>query len=229
MSKKTPNSSKTGSKKATKKDDIKRKPGQPLSNEKQEQFCREYIVDLNASQAYIRAGYSKNAANKAASRLLANVDIQNRISELKEESVYRVSNKEELEITADRVLLEMARLAYSNVGNLLNITPEGDAFIDMTQATESDLRALSGFKVTEMGPVRFEEGGLEFEREAKKIEIKMYDKGRALENLMKHLGLLKDTVEVDGLNDLVETLQKGKARVAKLREQREKAKGVKPE
>lgn len=50
--------------------------------DKQEMFCREYIVDLNATQAAIRAGYSENSANEQASQLLAKLSISSRVREL---------------------------------------------------------------------------------------------------------------------------------------------------
>ncbi len=51
--------------------------------DKQEMFCREYLIDLNATQAAIRAGYSTKTANLTASENLSKPDIQLRISELK--------------------------------------------------------------------------------------------------------------------------------------------------
>lgn len=50
--------------------------------DKQARFCEEYMIDLNATQAAIRAGYSPKTANEQAARLLANVSIQNRIAQL---------------------------------------------------------------------------------------------------------------------------------------------------
>ncbi len=54
--------------------------------DKQEIFCREYLIDLNATQAAIRAEYSENTANRTASENLSKPDIQNRIAELKADS-----------------------------------------------------------------------------------------------------------------------------------------------
>ena len=51
---------------------------------KQEIFCKEYLIDLNGTQAAIRAGYSEKTAEQQASRMLLNVKVQNRVSELKE-------------------------------------------------------------------------------------------------------------------------------------------------
>jgi len=61
-------------------------------------FCKEYLVDLNATQAAIRAGYSERTASATASRLLANVNVLARVKELK------AKRAEELELDAYWVL-----------------------------------------------------------------------------------------------------------------------------
>lgn len=72
--------------------------------DKQELFCNEYIVDLNATQAAIRAGYSGKTAQEQSSRLLSNVIIQDRISELKQGRIERVK------IDADWVLVSAKKV-----------------------------------------------------------------------------------------------------------------------
>ena len=61
-----------------------------MLNEKQKQFCEEYIIDLNGTQAAIRAGYSEKTANRIASELLTKLDIQEYICELKKKRSERV-------------------------------------------------------------------------------------------------------------------------------------------
>lgn len=61
-----------------------------MLNEKQKQFCEEYIIDLNGTQAAIRAGYSKKTANEQAAQLLAKLSIQEYICELKNQRSERV-------------------------------------------------------------------------------------------------------------------------------------------
>ena len=73
---------------------------------KQERFVEEYLVDLNATQAAIRAGYSKSTSYSIGQRLLKNVDIQKAITAAREKQQRRV------EITADRVLEEYAKIAF---------------------------------------------------------------------------------------------------------------------
>lgn len=65
---------------------------------KQQMFCREYLVDLNATQAAIRAGYSEKTANEQAARLLANVSVKEYVQSLMDERASRV------QITADYVI-----------------------------------------------------------------------------------------------------------------------------
>lgn len=87
---------------------------------KQEMFCREYLVDLNLTQAAMRAGYSEKYANREASRLWSKVDIQNRINELKEERNQRT------DITTDYVLQRLAEIDQMDVlcvgRKLMNMT-----------------------------------------------------------------------------------------------------------
>ena len=61
-----------------------------MLNEKQKQFCEEYIIDLNGTQAAIRAGYSKKTARAIANELLTKLDIQEYICELKNKRSERV-------------------------------------------------------------------------------------------------------------------------------------------
>ena len=72
---------------------------------KQERFCHEYMVDLNATQAAIRAGYSEKTAQEQASRLLSKVIVKTRISELQAEVAART------DVTIDDVI-GMLRESY---------------------------------------------------------------------------------------------------------------------
>ena len=76
---------------------------------KQERFCTEYIIDLNATQAAIRAGYSSKTANRIASENLSKPDIQRKIQELQQERAERT------EITQDRVLKELAGIGFAPI------------------------------------------------------------------------------------------------------------------
>lgn len=75
--------------------------------DKQKRFCEEYLVDLNATKAALRAGYAEKTAYSQGQRLLKNVEINDCISELKEKQSVRTG------ITADKVLEELAQLGFA--------------------------------------------------------------------------------------------------------------------
>lgn len=77
--------------------------------DRQARFCEEYLIDLNATQAAIRTGYSEKTANEQGARLLANVSVQEKIAELKAERAKRT------EITQDTVIQELAAVACAEV------------------------------------------------------------------------------------------------------------------
>ena len=76
---------------------------------KQQLFATEYLIDLNATQAAIRAGYSKRTAESQGSRLLRNVKVKEHLSEL------GAKRSERCEITSDEVLHEIAKIAFVNL------------------------------------------------------------------------------------------------------------------
>ena len=113
-----------------------------LQNKRHEKFCHEYIKDMNATQAAIRTGYSKNTANRIGSRLLSNVDIKARIAELRE--AYFNENI----MTAQQVEYELTRIALglSNEKHVV-IEGTGDGYseariIDKPPDEKSRLKAL---------------------------------------------------------------------------------------
>lgn len=77
--------------------------------DRQARFCEEYLIDLNATQAAIRAGYSEKTANRIASELLSKLDIQEKITELKAERAKRT------EMTQDSVIQELAAVARAEI------------------------------------------------------------------------------------------------------------------
>lgn len=77
--------------------------------DRQARFCEEYLIDLNATQAAIRTGYSEKTANEQGARLLANVSVQGKIAELKAERAKRT------EMTQDSVIQELAAVARAEV------------------------------------------------------------------------------------------------------------------
>lgn len=148
---------------------------------KQKAFCDEYLIDLNATQAAIRAGYSTKTAKDIGSENLAKPNIRAYIDKAIAERSKRTG------INQDRIIRELARIALVNANNV----------VDMNSATvregasEDDTAAIASVKVK---TTPFEDG------EGVEREIKFADKLKALELLGKHLGMFKDKVELSVLN-----------------------------
>ena len=146
--------------------------------EKQKRFVEEYLIDLNATQAAIRAGYSPNTARDIGCENLAKPNIRACIDKEIAERSKRTG------INQDRVIRELARLAFVNANDVIDM--EEATLKD--GATEDDTAAIASVKVKTI-PTKEGEG---IER-----EIKLTDKLKALELLGKHLGMFKDKVEID--------------------------------
>ena len=103
----------------------------------QERFCEEYLIDLNGTRAYIRAGYSAkpDIAKVAACNLLTKPEIQDRISQLMEERSKRT------QIKADNVLQEIPRLAFHNIENYCDWDEDGNLFITPGKEIPRQLKA----------------------------------------------------------------------------------------
>ena len=150
-----------------------------MMTEKKERFCREYIIDLNGFQAMLRAGYSKTTAAKQLARLLSEPEVTARIAELKQESTQR------LEITADRVLQEIARIAFLDPARVFD---EDGTIKPITEMDEDTRRAIGSLEVTQFG-----QDGIGI-----LSKVKLIDKKGGLEMLAKHLKLLTQVHEHTG-------------------------------
>lgn len=143
--------------------------------EKQRRFVEEYLIDLNATQAYIRAGYKNyDSAGVEANKTLNNPKIRQAVDEAMAERSKRTG------INQDRILQEIAKLALVNIDDVVDLKT---GTIKPT-ATKEDLACIQSIKIkpTEFGEER---------------EIKFYDKKGSLELAGKHLGMFKDKVEVE--------------------------------
>ena len=149
---------------------------------KQQRFCDEYLIDLNATQAAIRAGYkAKNGqrASEIGHELLQKTQVSEAISEAIAERSKRTG------INADRVLLELARIAFVNADDVINAK---DATLK-EDASRDDLAAIQSVKVKSFG-----EDGVE-------REIKLADKLKALDMLGRHLAMWNDKLQLSGMEE----------------------------
>lgn len=146
---------------------------------KQEMFCREYLIDLNATQAAIRSGYSEKTVNANVSRMMVDDGIQCRIQELMQEREKRT------EITADNVLEEIRKIAFFDVRKLYDEDGHLKAVQDLDDETA---KVVSSFKSRREYQGKDEEGNAEY---ATIEEYRTYDKAKHLEMLGKHLGIFE--------------------------------------
>lgn len=145
--------------------------------DKQQRFVEEYLIDLNATQAAIRAGYSVKTANEQGARLLANVSIQQAISERMAERSKRTG------VNQDRVVLELAKIAFVRMTDVVDSNGRIRA-----DAAPDDLACIESIKYKESD----NEYGGSVER-----EVKIGSKLKALELLGKHLGMWNDKLDVN--------------------------------
>ena len=140
---------------------------------KNEQFCREFMIDMNATQAAIRCGYSPKTANVQASRLLTKPHIKDRIQELKLEL------QKETGISAIKVITELAKIGFSNIQGYI---AGGNLISDISEVTEDQGAAVASIKTTIVGSGK---------TKRQEVSIKLHDKVSALEKLGRHLGIFE--------------------------------------
>lgn len=159
--------------------------------DKQQQFVDEYLIDLNATQAAIRAGYSAKTADQQGSRMLANVKVKQAVAEKQAQRSKRTG------VNQDRVILELAKVAFAKMTDIVDSNgriKEG--------ASPDDLACIESIKYKESD----NEYGGSVER-----EVKIASKLKALELLGKHLGMWSDKFNVtveksEKLDDIISQL-----------------------
>lgn len=139
---------------------------------KQRRFIDEYLIDLNATQAAIRAGYSTETAKDIGCENLAKPNISAAIAKAMAERSKRTG------VSQDRIVLELAKIAFVNPADVT----------DPETALADDAAAIQSVKVKTI-PTKDGEGT---ER-----EIRFHDKLRALELLGKHVGMWNDKLNVN--------------------------------
>ena len=164
--------------------------------EKQRRFCDEYLVDLNATRAYMavyKAVKKEETASVCAAKLLRNAKVKTYLQK-------RMKDRQErTQINQDDVLRELASIAFLDITDIVSVR-DGKVFIANTDELPPDKRKMiSGIKEGQYG-----------------IEIKFYDRLKALEMLCKHLGLFDQKDELDR--------EEQRARIEKLRAETNTAK-----
>ena len=163
--------------------------GKSKLTDKQEQFCLEYVVDFNATQAYIRAGYSAKGARTASSKLLAKANVQRRIEELK------VPRRDAPKDLRARILKELETIAFANPDDFFEEIEVRDEETGKVRYIQRQIKP----KILDHDNI----GAIaSFEPSAYGTKIKMNDKKGALEMLARHVGLFNaDTTQKPETNN----------------------------
>ncbi len=144
-------------------------------NDRQSRFVEEYLVDLNATQAAIRAGYAKGSADVTANRLLGNKSVREEIERRK------AARSVETGITANQVLKELASIAFLDPDSIFDFSGNEVAYRPANQIPEAARRAIAGFRYSKDGVLQ---------------EIKLWSKEKALELIGRHIGMFLEKLEL---------------------------------
>jgi phage terminase small subunit len=152
---------------------------------KQERFVAEYLVDLNATQAAVRAGYSAKTAEQQGYQLLQKTSVAEAIAAAQSKHL------ETVDVSAQRILRELAALGFSDIRGVFD---EHGNLKPIHELPDSVAPVIASVEVTKE---RTRKDG-EVTTEEFVTKVKAWDKVRALEMLAKHVGLLKDQVQHSG-------------------------------
>lgn len=155
-------------------------------NELQLAFVQEYLIDFNATKAAIRAGYSIKGAAVAGYRLRRNVNIDALITkELKKRGEF-------YEVTTRDVAKELSRIAFAQVTQVAEWTPDSGLVVRPSDDLDDDARATIKEIEDETKTTSRGLGALRVETQTRKLRVKQHDKVRALELLARHLGMFQN-------------------------------------
>lgn len=159
---------------------------------RQSRFVAEYLVDLNATEAAKRAGYSAKTAHSAGPRLLENVEVKREV----DAALARRSTR--VEVRQDDVVRELLRIGFVDIAGAFDAQ---NRLLPLHEMSAEVRRAIVGVEVTATGS-----------EEAPRFvtKVKFSDKLRGLELLGKHVGMFKDRLEVKvvGLAELIARARK---------------------
>lgn len=153
---------------------------------KQNRFVQEYLIDLNATQAAIRAGYSAKTADRIGPELLGKTCVSQAIEAAQADRAARTG------ITQNRVLRELALLGFANMRDYMTVQADGTAYVDLSALTRDQAAAIQEITVDEYTDGRGQDARL-----VKKVKVKLADKRASLVDIGRHLGMFTERHELD--------------------------------
>ena len=160
---------------------------------KQQRFVDEYLIDLNATQAAIRAGYSQKTARQIGNRMLTNVDIQAATSKRMGER----SNR--LEITQDMVLKELVKIGFSDIRKVVRWGETQVRMVDGEDDGPEDMVPYHGLALIDSSEIDDSIAGAiaEVSQSRDGLKVKLHDKKGALVDIGRHLGMFSPPGHAD--------------------------------
>lgn len=157
--------------------------------DKQTVFVEEYLIDLNATQAAIRAGYSANRASEIGYQLLQKTTVADAIAQAMAERSMRT------QVTQDQVIRELARIGFSDMRRFARWDEDGVTMIPSDELSSEDAAAIS--EVSEHSTVKVTARGDGEKRVEERVlnrtlRFKLHSKTEALAKLAEHLGMVKN-------------------------------------
>lgn len=159
-------------------------------NDQQQKFVNEYLVDLNATQAAIRAGYSEKSAAVIGFENLRKPNIATALQERMD------ARSERTEITQDMVLRELAKIGFSDIRKAIRWGTLGARVDAETEevSIENSVQLLDSAELDDATAASIQE----ISQGANGIKLKMYDKKGALVDIGRHLGMFDDKLTLKG-------------------------------
>lgn len=148
----------------------------------EEVFVAEYLVHFNALKAALAAGYTRELAQNKAHTWVRLDGPKPRVARAIRTMLQNRLNR--LNVTADSVISELAKLGFSNMLNYVNMDADGTPYFDLTNLNPDTAAAIKTLTIDE-----YKEGRGESARELRRVKIELYDKKAALVSLGQHLGL----------------------------------------
>lgn len=168
-------------------------------NHKQRRFVAEYLKDSNATQAAIRAGYSKKTAYSVGGRLLKHAEVQRALNGHLEKI------EEKAGFTAAEILREIGRVAMVDVTKAFG--PDG-RLLPLDKIPEEVRRCIAGIEYEDL----YEGRGADKEKVGDLVKLKFWDKNKGLEMAGRHLKLFVDRVQIENVDELAHRLNAARAR-----------------
>lgn len=160
-------------------------------NPQQKAFVREYLKDNNATQAAIRAGYSKNTAHSCGPRLLEHVGVKAAIAKGRQKA------QERADLTVDDIVRSYREIAECDVTSVVGWNAQGELVVTDFESVPVEVRRC----ISEIRQTETKDG-------KRSIAIKFHSKTEALAKLGQYLGMFVQKVEVDGSDRLSNALAK---------------------